>query len=77
MMSSEILKRLIECSISFEEIDELLMNNTPFNSVNEKIAYLCGMFDIVFIDGFGKNIEDDYRVVVDTVLNVNNPPLSH
>jgi hypothetical protein len=63
----EVVKGLIELAQTNEEADQIL--NQEFSSVNEKYAYLKGMFDFSIIGASGRDIETDYKAALSAIVN--------
>lgn len=77
IISREVIKTLIETSPNVEEADKIINENYDFKSINEKIAFLKGMFSIELIskdtiDGVAKekSVEMDYWAMLQTIINI-------
>ena len=73
--SRERVKLLIVLSRTVEEADKTISENYGFETVDEKIAFLRGMFDVELIskhdpDGISKekSTEMDYWAMLDTII---------
>ena len=63
----EVVKGLIELSQSVEEADKVL--SQEFSTINEKYAYIQGMFDFSIIGAHKKDIEIDYQAALSAIIN--------
>ena len=68
--SREVVKILIELSPNVEEADKVINDNYNFRSIQEKVAFLKGMFDIEIV-GHEKDEPDatTYFVMLQTIIN--------
>lgn len=60
---------LLETATTVEEADEVINKNFAFESIEEKIAFLKGMFDVEVIGHEGKNTEVDYFAMLATIIH--------
>ena len=61
-------KVLLETATTVEEADEIINENFAFESIQEKIAFLKGMFDVEVIGHEGENTEMDYFAMLATII---------
>ena len=73
--SREVIKTLIELSPNAEEADKIINENYNFKSINEKIAFLKGMFDVELISEHDngeiseeESAEMNYWVMLHTII---------
>lgn len=68
--SREDVKILIEISMDAKEADEVINENYNFKTVNEKVAFLKGMFDFN-INGYGQAEpnETTYLIMLEVIIN--------
>jgi hypothetical protein len=65
--SREVIKGLIKLAETFEEADSVLKDEYP--SINERLAYLKGMFSVNIAARSDDNIECDYKAVLTAIIN--------
>jgi hypothetical protein len=63
----ELIKGLIELAESVEEADKVL--SQEFSTINEKYAYLQGMFDFSILGAHKKDIGIDYQAALSAIIN--------
>lgn len=66
------IKNLIELSATEAEADTIITNHTGFSNVNEKLAYLKGMFGYLIVgrqDGSNDTSQTDYQAVLSAIIN--------
>lgn len=70
MKSREVVKLLIELSPNVQEADKVINENYNFRSIQEKVAFLKGMFDIQIV-GHEKDEPDvtTYFAMLRTIIN--------
>lgn len=61
-----LIKLLIEASPTIEIADEIIVENYDFKTIQEKIAFLKGMFDIECI-GTDELDENTYWAMLETI----------
>jgi len=61
------VKGLIELAQSMDEADKIL--SEEFSTVQEKYAYLKGMFDFSIIGAHKPDIETDYKAALSAIVN--------
>ena len=67
LQTREAVKCSIELAKSVKEADSVLSELFP--NVNEKYAYLKGMFDFSVIGAYEPNIETDYKAALSAIVN--------
>ena len=71
MVDRKAVKMLLECSTSVKNADKIISKYYGFETIQEKIAFLRGMFDV---SGFGpeSEIPDEftYRAMLSAIINV-------
>lgn len=65
----EQVKILLETATSVEEADEVITKNYDFKSIQEKVAFLKGMFDIEFVGHKEEPDEMTYFAMLATIIN--------
>lgn len=60
---------LLETATTVEEADEVINKNFAFESIEEKIAFLKGMFDVEVVGHEGENTEVDYFAMLATIIH--------
>lgn len=69
MTSIRKVKAAIELSTTTREIDELINKTYGFKTVEEKVAFIKGMFDIEFIGHiYDKSDENAYWIMLEAIL---------
>lgn len=71
-ITKDAIKAMIELSDTWQAADKVLDEFTPCKSINEKLYYLYGMFDVAILashDGSGDKTESDYRAVLSAIVN--------
>jgi len=71
-ITKDAIKTMIELSDTWQDADKVLDEFTPCKSINDKLYYLYGMFDVSILashDGSGDTIESDYRAVLSALVN--------
>lgn len=73
MPNKEAIKGLIELADDAKEADKIIVDAYGFKTVNEKLAFLHGLYDFTIIGGCdGENsdpLETDYISVLATIVN--------
>ncbi len=69
MTEREQVKSMIESSICFEDADIIIDSFTPCHTVEEKLAYLYGMFDVGVISHQGENKGIDYELILTAIID--------
>lgn len=69
-LTREQVKILLQTATTVEEADEVINKNFDFQSTQEKIAFLKGMFDIEIIGYEGKIDEMTYFAMLKTVMSI-------
>ena len=67
LRNREVVKGLIELAESAEEADKILSQEFP--SINEKYAYLKGMFDFSIVGAYKQDIDTDYKAALSAIVN--------
>ena len=62
----EVIKGLLRLADTFEEADDILKEE--FSSIEERLAYLKGMFSVNIIARDGESIECDYKAVLLAII---------
>ena len=65
--SREVIKNLIKLADNIDEADEILAGE--FATVEERYAFLQGLFTFEIIGGAGNEIEGDYRAALSAIVN--------
>ena len=72
----EVIKTLIELSSNVEEADKVIDENYNFESIDEKMAFVKGMFDVELIDKHdavgtseGESKETTYLSILQTIIS--------
>jgi hypothetical protein len=71
-MEKDAIKAMIELSEDWKSADNIITKFTPCKGIEQKLAYLYGMFDVSIVtahDGKGNKIETDYRSVLSATAN--------
>lgn len=69
-INRDVVMTLIELAPNVNEADNVISKNYGFKTIEEKVAFLKGMFDIKII-GHEKDKpnETTYWVILDTIIN--------
>lgn len=74
--SREITKLFIETSNTVEDANKIIENAYDFETIEEKIAFLKGMFDVELISNHdspeiskGRSAEMDYWTMLSAIIN--------
>lgn len=69
-MEREKIKVLIECATSFEKADAILTEYTEYQTDEERIAYLQGMFNCKIVGrSGGKDTHTDYIALLTAIVD--------
>jgi hypothetical protein len=71
-MSKDAIKTMIELSDTWQDADKVLDEFTPGKSINEKLYYLYGMFDVSILPPYENSdnkTETNYRAVLSAIVN--------
>lgn len=75
-LSREVVKTLIEIASNVEEADKVINDNYNFKTIDEKIAFLKGMFDVKLFSKHDdidvskdKSAQMDYWAMLDAIIN--------
>ena len=63
----EVVKGFIELARSVEEADNVL--SQEFTSLQEKYAYIQGMFDFIIVGTHKKDLKNDYQAALSAIIN--------
>jgi len=63
----EVVKGFIELAQSVEEADNIL--SQEFSTIEEKYAYIQGMFDFSIIGAHKKDMKIDYQAALSAIIN--------
>ena len=69
IMEREKIKTLIELSTTFEQADEIINKYTDYNTDEERIAYLQGMFDCKIVGRSVSDAHTDYVALLTAIVN--------
>lgn len=67
-MERNQIKTLLECCTSFEAADGILKKYVSFDTLEEYIAYLKGMFDVSIFHKAGGSVYDDYVCLLTSII---------
>lgn len=66
--SRDEVKIMIELSSTVEEADEIIKENYDFETTEEKVAFLKGMFDIEIVGHTDETDETTYYSMLYTII---------
>ncbi len=65
----EAVKTLIECSTEAKQADDIIVQYYGFKTVQEKIAFLKGIFDVEVVGHEHETTQTDYECMLNAVVN--------
>lgn len=65
----EAVKTLIECSTEAKQADDIIVKYYGFKTVQEKSAFLKGMFDVEVVGHEHETTQTDYECMLNAVVN--------